>query len=145
VADGEFRFNSAMRGVGITTGILAMAVLLTACATMDPEQQLGHTLRAYERVVRWNDLQRAASFRAEPDPDWGHAAVQKRLAGVRISRYTVVEGHMSPDGREFSQRVRIGYYSTDDVVERTLIDPQRWEYVPDKQRWYLVSPLPRFP
>ncbi len=122
---------------------LLPAVVTAGCSTVDPEQRLGQTLRAYERVVRWGELERAASFRRGSAPGWSET-VRGRLRGLRVTRYDVIDGAMEEADRLYRQEVRIGYYYPDNPVERTVIDSQRWEYDAQRRRWYLVSPLPAF-
>ncbi len=122
---------------------LLPAVVAAGCSTVDPEQRLGQTLRAYERVVRWGELERAASFRRGGAPGWSET-VRRRLRGLRVTRYDVIDGAMEEADRLYRQQVRIGYYYPDNPVERTVIDSQRWEYDAQRRKWYLVSPLPAF-
>ena len=42
------------------------------------------------------------------------------------------------------QLVDIQYYRMRNVTVRTITDLQKWEYDKERERWYLLSDLPRF-
>ena len=124
----------------LLTGMLG----ITACSTTDPAKTMGVVTRAYERAIRWGNIEAAERFRREPDPRWT-PEVRKRLETIRVTSYQVLFSTIEPDEQHMSQTVRIKYYVDADIVERTLRDQQRWEYDPEVKQWYIVSDLPLFP
>ncbi|HEB59411.1 MAG TPA: hypothetical protein ENJ01_09335 [Gammaproteobacteria bacterium] len=122
------------------TGLLAVS----GCSTTDPVNMMGYATRAYERAVRWGNLESAERFRREPADNWT-PAIRERLGRVKVTGYEVINSTLEPDERHMSQTVRIKYYYDADLVERTLRDEQRWEYDPEIKQWFLVSELPTFP
>jgi hypothetical protein len=42
------------------------------------------------------------------------------------------------------QTVVIQFVFQESQIVREIVDQQTWEYDPEVERWYLLSPLPRF-
>lgn len=117
------------------------ALLLSGCsATPDRQTLLDDTLRAYERALRWGDFATAAAFA----PPGARTTDFKRFAHIRVTEYNEVGGQLSADGNHLRQVVKLSYYDTDYMVEKSLVDRQQWEYDAKAARWYITSGLPNF-
>jgi hypothetical protein len=42
------------------------------------------------------------------------------------------------------QTVVIQFVFQESQIVREIVDQQTWEYDPEAERWYLLSPLPKF-
>lgn len=121
-------------------GLLLLLAGLTACATeSDIQRSLDDTLRAYERALRWEGLDKAAGFQKHPQTIGERE--RRRLKHIQITGYNILSASYRPD--RATQLVEIRYYNDLNAVERTYTDRQVWEYDKKQQRWYLTSPLPR--
>jgi len=119
---------------------LLLLGILNACATQsDIQRHLDDTLRAYERALRWEGLDKAAGFQKNPQTISDRE--RRRLKHIQITAYNILSASYTP--AKATQLVEIRYYNDLNAVERTYTDRQTWEYDKDRQRWYLVSPLPR--
>jgi hypothetical protein len=119
---------------------ILLSGILHACATQsDVQRHLDDTLRAYERALRWEGLDKAASFQKNPQTIGDRE--RRRLKHIQITAYNILSASYTPT--RATQLVEIRYYNDLNVVERTYTDRQTWEYDKGRQRWYLVSALPR--
>lgn len=95
---------------------------------------------SYGAAVRWNLFKKAIAYLAEPparSPDW------KALAETKVTAYTLQFRDLLPSGKVMMQTVEIRYIPPGSVVEKTLIDQQRWHVDDDSGRWLLETGLPR--
>lgn len=124
--------------------LISTLVAVSACTTKDPVNMMGYATRAYERTIRWGNLEGAERFRREPSASWT-PEVRQRLEKVKVTHYDVLSSLLDPDEQHMRQTVRIKYYYETDLVERSLKDEQRWEFDPEAGQWFLLSELPTFP
>jgi len=122
--------------------LLFALLLLGGCATtsMDLNHKFDDASFRYERALRWGNLQQATQFQKQPQRFTDREL--QRLGNIRITAYDLVDSTRS--GNQIRQTVEIQYYTDDDVVVRTLLDHQRWEYDEDAGQWYLMTPVPAF-
>ena len=121
---------------------LLMVFFLAACATADPIQVLGFTIRSYERSFRWGDIEGTEKYRKERT-EWDDKKRQS-FENISITQYDVLDSVMDADEKALNQTVRIRYYHKDVLKEKTTIDRQRWEFDETAKRWYIVTPIPTF-
>ena len=121
--------------IGIATGIVS------GCAGVPSEiESLDKTLKAYERTLRWSNMDQANAFlkkKVSFSPQ-----ERRRLKGIQVTGYRIITSEAST--KKASQVVEIRYFNELYAVERTITDQQKWEYDEEEERWYLVSRLPRF-
>lgn len=116
-------------------------MLLGGCAGNDSKtNSFEGTMRAYEQVIRWGDLEKTNDFLKEPAEFsvTRHAKLKK----IQVTGYHVLGRTITRDGIE--QVVEIKYTKDASVVVRTITDVQKWIYDEDKGHWYLVSKVPEF-
>ncbi len=123
----------------LAAALLVLGILHGCATESDIQRHLDETLRAYERSLRWEGLDKAASFQKHPQTISDRE--RRRLKHIQITSYNILSASYSPG--KATQLVEIRYYNDLNAVERTYTDRQTWEYDKSKQRWYLVSPLPR--
>jgi len=108
--------------------LLSFFLLLSGCAGNNKKSlSFESTMRAYEQVIRWGDLEKANEFLKEP-------------ADFSLERHE--SRTTTKDGLE--QVVEIKYTKDASVVVRTLTDVQKWFYDEEEERWYLTSKIPEF-
>ncbi len=127
----------------IVTGVMLL-LLLAGCQTLSERRQaneLQEVLRNYEGVIRWGRVQQARRFQRE-DTQSGDA--KQPTASFRVTQYEVVQGPSVVEETKALQTVVIQYVFQESQVVRETVDQQTWEYDPENERWYLISPLPKF-
>ena len=120
--------------------LLSFFLLLTGCAGENKKSRsFESTMRAYEQIIRWGDLEKANEFLKEPAEF--SAKRHNHLKKIQVNGYYVLSRTTTKEGLD--QVVEIKYTKDASVVVRTLTDVQKWVY--DKEeRWYLDSKIPEF-
>jgi hypothetical protein len=116
-------------------------LMLTGCAhdylLMKTEEQLN----GYAAAIRWNLFKRAVDYLAtppNPSPNW------QALDQIKVTGYKATFRDLLPSGKIALQTVEIRYLTGGGVVEKTLIDEQRWRFDDNRDRWLLETGLPKF-
>ena len=120
---------------------LVTSVLLAACSHDYQLMKTEEQLHGYEAAIRWNLFKRAMDYLASPptpSPDW------RALDQIKVTGYKATFRDLFPSGKFLLQTVEIRYLPAGSVVERTLIDEQRWRFDEDRDRWLLETGLPKF-
>ena len=121
--------------------LLSFFLLLSGCAGKKKKSlSFESTMRAYEQVIRWGDLEKANEFLKEP-ADFSLER-HERLKKTQVNGYYVLSRTTTNDGLE--QVVEIKYTKDASVVVRTLTDVQKWVYDEEEERGYLTSKIPEF-
>ena len=121
-------------------------ILAAGCvANQERLTQLEDGLRVYDGAIRWGDYGTAQAFVKRGEA--GDAA-QRPLPGsnIRVTAYEVVrEAMLRQEDSGYTERlVQLRYYNSENAVEKTLLDRQRWEFDEQAQRWLITSGLPPF-
>lgn len=119
----------------------AIAVLFSACAHDYQLMKMDEQVSAYGAAIRWNLFKKALGYQAEPtgkSPDW------KTLQELKVTEYRVVSRDTFPSGKVLMQTAEIRYIPAGSVVEKALIDNQRWHFDEDSERWVIETGLPNF-
>lgn len=126
--------------------LVAFLILMAGCASIKAREQgraLEETCKDYGKAIQWGQFSKAAGFMM-PDPA---NQITRDLAGlekIKISSYEVIDRQVLEGGGEASQTVEIRYYHIENLIERTLLDKQRWLYDDARKHWFLMSGLPPF-
>ena len=121
--------------------LLGFFLLLSGCAGGNKKtRSFENTTRAYEKVIRWGDLEKANDFLKEPDEF--SAERYERLKKIQVNGYRLLSRTKTKEGVD--QVVEIKYTKDASVVVRTVTDAQKWIYDKDEERWYLASKIPEF-
>lgn len=120
--------------------LLLMASILSACA-QSREQTFESTLRAYEQVFRWSNIEKVNQFRKNPLV-FSNVA-KERLKNIKVTDYetTKIEDK-SPVLKIVT--VTMKYYHDQYARERSIEDKQEWHFDETSGLWYISSPLPNF-
>lgn len=124
--------------------IAVLVLALMGCATSPAGRDLTLTLNAYEKYIRWNELEQAMGF---IDPEARPSARDEafeldRFDQVRVTGYEVKARDLSPDERSLMQVVELRIYNRHTLRERTVIDRQQWRFDDEGDRWVNISGLP---
>ena len=103
--------------------------------------KMDEQISGYGGAIRWGQFKRAVGYLDPPPrnpPDW------KMLSETKVTSYTTQNREVLPSGKVMMQTVEIHYIPPGSVVEKNLIDPQRWRLDESSNRWVLESGLPAF-
>jgi hypothetical protein len=126
---------------------VVLALLLMGCAGLDMGKEnwkkFEETSRAYLMALRWGEYETAYGFMRPPNsydeiPDFYD------LRDVRVTSHRIKQTIISEDKMTVQQIVDFQYYRMRNVTVKTMTDRQKWEYDEEKERWYLISDLPKF-
>jgi hypothetical protein len=126
---------------------VVLALLLMGCAGLDMGKEnwkkFEETSRAYLMALRWGEYETAYGFKRPPNsydeiPDFHD------LRDVRVTSHRIKQTIISEDKMTVQQIVDFQYYRMRNVTVKTMTDRQKWEYDEEKERWYLISDLPKF-
>lgn len=117
----------------------AWVALLSACSHDFDLMKMEDQVSSYGSAIRWNLFKKAVGYLDPPperSPDW------KRLDETKVTSYTLQFRDLLPSGKVMMQSVEIRYIPPGSVVEKTIIDQQRWHFDDDAERWVLETGLP---
>jgi hypothetical protein len=123
-----------------------LILFIAGCASMSNQQMMNtleETTRSYGKAIRWNYFDLADSFRKEPDRST-HETDFSALKKLRVTSYEVLTRNLSDNHIQAGQTVEIKFYRMSDMIEKTVIDKQDWQYDINEKKWYLHSSLPNF-
>jgi hypothetical protein len=120
--------------------LLLIFSILSAC-TKSREQTFDSTLRAYEQVIRWRNIEKVNQFRKKPLVFSNIA--KERFKNIKVTDYetTNIEDK-SPVLKIVT--VTMKYYHDQYARERSIEDKQEWHFDETSELWYISSPLPNF-
>jgi hypothetical protein len=124
--------------------LLLVSLLLTGCQTLSERNQseaLNEVLRSYHAMIRWGSVQQAKAFQSSKQLQGETAAVPKDM---RVTQYEVVQGPAMVGPDRAVQTAVIQYVFEESQIVHELMDQQIWEYDPEAERWFLISPMPVF-
>lgn len=113
---------------------------LSACTTKR-EQTFEATIRAYEQVIRWRNIEKVNQFRKKPLV-FSNVA-RERLKNIKVTKYEIVS---IENDSQLSKivNVSIKYYHEQYARERMVSDRQKWHFDEATEHWYISSPIPEF-
>jgi hypothetical protein len=124
---------------------MALSLALTACAHDYQLMKMEEQLNGYAGAIRWSLFKKSLDFHAHPPsplPDW------EALQNIKVTSYQALSRDTQDDAdndlKIVLQTVEIRYVTSNNVVEKTITDEQRWRYDNDKSRWLLETGLPVF-
>ncbi len=128
------RIFSAARG-------LALSLALTACSHDYHLMKMEEQLNSYAGAIRWSMFKKSLDFYEHPPspmPDW------QALRDIQVTYYQPMFRDILSDGNLVLQTVEIRYVRSNNVVERSITEDQRWRYDENKNRWLLQTGFPQF-
>jgi len=127
--------------------VLCFCILsFLGCATYKNQKQLDtfeKTTDSYRLAIRWGYYEMAHKFIIIKDNEKQATAFEK-FKDIKVTSYEIQRINISENKQSVKQTVEIQYYHINQMIEKTLIDRQLWEYDVTEQKWYLQSGLPDF-
>jgi hypothetical protein len=129
-----------------------LSLMLTACGIFrdikhaNIGSEFGKSTRDYNQLVRWNELESAASSFVSPSLQEKYRERIKDARTIRITDYRVMRMECDPIKGEGSAKMELDYYRPPSVKLNTVEDLQKWSYEGEenKRAWRLKSLLPEF-
>jgi PBP1b-binding outer membrane lipoprotein LpoB len=126
--------------------IFLLIMLVAGCANLSKTNQMNMFDRmaaSFKDSMRWSDFETANQLRKDAltesnPPDF------KKLKNVRVTSYEVKQIIPMDNKLKVRQIVEINYYKSDNMIEKTLMHDQLWEYDTADKSWSLKSRLPDF-
>lgn len=124
--------------------LILLGSLLSGCgASMGSgeEEEILTTLRLYESINRWGDLEELYAFL---EPELVPETPPGNLQNIRVTGY---EKKLSPTQSApdtVTQVVIIEYINKNTQVLKKLTDRQIWHFDADKKVWRRTNPIPEF-
>jgi hypothetical protein len=131
------------------TRILAMIIIVlmvSGCGTLTKYrkmEQLSETTEAYEQAIRWSEFDFAMVF-LKPSERKKNPPDESFYKRIKVTEYKMKKNALSEDETQAIQIVEISYYKIDNVVVKSILDHQVWEWDTKENRWYLKSGFPAF-
>lgn len=117
----------------------ALIILLSSCSHDYELMKMEEQVSGYGSAIRWNLFKKAVTYLDPPPlktPDWNS------LAQVKVTSYRPQYRDVLPSGMVMMQSVEISFIPPGSVVEKTIVDQQRWRFDEDDNRWVLESGFP---
>ena len=108
--------------------------------TPDRVHYLDLTLIGFEKALRWGNIDGVVGFLSADKPI--DVALLKRYEQVNIGGYNTLSKTLNSDGDVATVVVAIDYVVRDSMRVYKVVDRQQWKYDDDRDRWYLITPLP---
>ncbi len=125
--------------------VIVCILALVGCGAVSQSVRMDKfedTSRSYEDSLRWGHSELMPLFlKTGNETDLSRDVTA--LDRTKIISYELLRVKMAEDGSRIEQTVKIKYYYSDELVEKSIIDEQLWEYDPSGG-WRLVSGLPAF-
>ncbi len=123
-----------------------LIIFLAGCASLNHQKQLSileESARKYGDAIRWSYFERADNYRRQQQ-DRVQETDFNELKKIRVTSYEVLSKNLSEQNIKAVQTVEIKYYHISNMIEKTVIDRQEWEYDTNKKQWLIHSSLPHF-
>jgi len=128
---------------GISVLFALASILFTAgCNQKSAQLGLQDTLMQYQRAIRWSDYIIAAEYLSVSEPEKIRAF--SAIDGIKVTDYQVKTSSENEGGMAFTQLVEIQFYREPSIYQQKMYDRQNWMFDEKKQRWLLLSGLPKF-
>lgn len=126
--------------------IFLLIMLVAGCPNLWNANQMNmfdQITASFKDSIRWSDFETANHLRKDAltesnPPDF------KKLKNIMVTSYEVKQIIPMNNKSKVRQIVEINYYKTDNMIEKTLLHDQLWEYDAADKSWYLRSKLPDF-
>ncbi|HBK56179.1 MAG TPA: hypothetical protein DDZ76_07845 [Xanthomonadales bacterium] len=123
--------------------LLALIVLLGACASSSRKDDFRATVYQYSAAIRWSGTLAGQPF---TDPkvlqDAPLSSIEiGRHNQFRVSGYSVVGESEDADGQRIRD-VQIGLINLNTLAERVISHREVWRFEPEGKRWLLMSRPP---
>ena len=117
-------------------------LFLVGCASLEKRPELFEAATfKYENAIRWGYYELANDFIKVEGTDHKTPDFDK-LQEIKVTSYELLKNRIAENELQAYQTVEIKYYNTNDLIEKTLIDKQFWEFDREHKKWFLKSGFP---
>lgn len=117
------------------------SIFFTACSHDYQLMKTDEQLNGYGAAIRWGLFKKAAYYLSEPPQT---VVSWDKLEKIKVTAYKPSFRDVYPSGKIITQTVEIHYLLDASIIEKTLIDEQRWRLDEEQDRWVLETGLPHF-
>ena len=125
--------------------LLCLLLLLVGCSGLEENRRnsnFGLQNLSYEKALRWGEYKTAAAYIkpgvvTEPIDFADYDQIQ-------VTDYRGRHTSQESGGNKVTLEVRISYLRKNTVSVRNLDQTLVWEYDESTERWWLLTPLPKF-
>lgn len=122
-------------------------LMLAACATQSSlTESLDRSVKAYNRMVRWHELENAVMSYA--DTDLREVSLQKaevlKKQGISITDFRILSTRYIPEKNTGDVVAEFDYFMLPSTRVKTVTHRQEWLYLKESKSWKLKNSLPAF-
>jgi hypothetical protein len=121
--------------------------MLTACVTNTGlSEDLDRSVKAYNRMLRWHEIENAVIAYMEPDQVADHLKQADILKnrGLSVTDYRILSTQYIPEKRSGDVVAEFDYFLLPSNRIKTVSYRQEWLYMEKTKSWKLKSRLPAF-
>jgi hypothetical protein len=127
--------------------LLVSCMILTACpAGMGLREEFDKSVRAYNRMLRWQELENAGMIYLEKElrDDFMKKAESLKRRGVTLTDYRILTSECLPEEKTGEAIAEFDYFILPSNRMKTATYRQQWVYQDMIKSWKLKSGLPAF-
>ena len=126
--------------------LFLLIVVVSGCSTLDKVKRLRtfeETENQFRKLIINSRFEDAGRFVGE---SWlkKHPLDPETMMLFKVTDYDVKKVVFSEDQRRIDMEIIIRYYRTDQLVEQSIRDHQKWMFDPRLNHWVLENGLPPF-
>ncbi|MEI7906805.1 MAG: hypothetical protein WCI84_05550 [Bacteroidota bacterium] len=130
-----------------TVLLLVFCMVLTACpAGMGVREEFDKSIKAYNRMLRWQELENAGMIFLEKElrDDFMKKAESLKRRGVTLTDYRILTSECLPEENSGEAIAEFDYFILPSNRIKTTTYRQEWVYQDMIKSWKLKSGLPAF-
>ncbi len=131
------------RTIVVAVFLISLIISCSSLKIKDPMKAFDQANRAYRQAVSWSEYDVAATFLKKEDEEKVSKQIEHlnkfKVTAYELRALTVVEEDV-----RVRQVVKISYFKNDDMIVKSMVDDQLWEYDPELGSWQLLTGLPKF-
>lgn len=132
----------------VITGLLCIVCLtLSACATRTGlSEELDRSVKAYNRMLRWHELENAVMTYSEPEQreEYLKRGEILKKRGISVTDYRILSTRYLPEKQTGDVVAEFDYYILPSNRVKTVSHRQEWVYQGSSNSWKLKNGLPPF-
>lgn len=131
----------------VTVVLCIVCLTLTACATRTGvSEELDRSVKAYNRMLRWRELENAVMTYSEPGQREGYLKQGETLKkrGITVTDYRILSTQYFPEKQTGDVVAEFDYYILPSNRVKTVSHRQEWVYQESSKSWKLKNGLPSF-
>lgn len=136
--------------------LCCLLLFLNGCAgyrTMNRQEECGKVIKNYNRMIRWQEAEKAALAYVDQEQrdSFATSAESLRRRNVTMVDMRILASECRAERKSAEAVVEFDYFALPDSRLKTATDRQKWlfreesSHTPDQMEgWKLVTPLPEF-